>query len=84
MGRWFAGLKEKKFMANKMSGVRPDPDPHPGKSAPSAGFASMSLWNGTEGNGDEFHIVYFASPDPLTGVVRDTPYTPSTCAGRCQ
>jgi uncharacterized OB-fold protein len=31
---------------------------------------------GPKGTVTNFDIVYFASPDPLTGVVRDTPYTP--------
>jgi len=31
---------------------------------------------GPKGTVTNFDIVYFASPDPLTGAVRDTPYTP--------
>ena len=76
MGRWFAGLREKKFMANKcpLCGRTQIPPREICAICRCRVHEFMEL--GPKGTVTNFDIVYFASPDPLTGVVRDTPYAP--------
>jgi len=74
MGRWFAGLREKKFLANRC--------PECGRTQipprEICAFCHVRVHEfvevGPKGVVTHFDIVYFASPDPLTGAVRDTPY----------
>ena len=76
MGRWFAGLKEKKFMANKCPECGRTQIPPREICAICRVRVHEFVELGPKGTVTNFDIVYFASPDPLTGAVRDTPYTP--------
>lgn len=74
MGKWFAGLKEKKFYASKC--------PVCGRTLipPREGCANCRVRVtefvevGPKATVNVVDPVYYASPDPLTGKVRQTPY----------
>jgi hypothetical protein len=76
MGKWFAGLREKKFLANKCPECGRTQIPPRELCAICRVRVHEFVELGPEGTVTNFDIVYFASPDPLTGVVRDTPYAP--------
>jgi uncharacterized OB-fold protein len=74
MGRWFAGLREKKLLAN-VCPVCKRTQIHPREVCAYCHVrAGEYVELGPEGVVSNFDHVYFASPDPLTGEVRDTPY----------
>ena len=74
MGKWFAGLKQKKLLAN-ICPVCKRTQIHPREICAMCHVrAGEFVELGPEGFVSNFDLVYFASPDPLTGVVRDTPY----------
>ncbi len=74
MGKFLKGLKEKKILANKC--------PQCGRlqlaprevCAVCRVEATGWLEVGPKGNLEVIEIVYYASPDPLTGETRETPY----------
>jgi uncharacterized OB-fold protein/putative sterol carrier protein len=74
MGRWFAGLRKKKFLANRCPKCGRTQIPPREVCA----FCHVRVRDfvevGPKGKVTNFDIVHFASPDPLTGAVRDTPY----------
>lgn len=74
MGKWFAGLREKKLLAN-VCPVCKRTQIHPREVC---AYCHVRAGNyvelGPDGYVTNFDLVYFASPDPLTGDVRDTPY----------
>jgi uncharacterized OB-fold protein/putative sterol carrier protein len=74
MGKWFAGLKEKKFLANKCPKCGRTQVPPREICADCRVRVNEFVEVGPKGTVTNFDVVYFASPDPLTGVVRDTPY----------
>jgi uncharacterized OB-fold protein/putative sterol carrier protein len=74
MGRWFAGLREKKFLANRCPECGRTQVPPREICAWCRIRVSEFVEIGPKGTITHFDIVYFASPDPLTGAVRDTPY----------
>ena len=76
MGKWFAGLREKKFLANKCPECGRTQIPPREICAICRVRVNEFVELGPEGTVTNFDIVYFASPDPLTGAVRDTPYAP--------
>jgi hypothetical protein len=76
MGRWFAGLREKKFLANKCPECGRTQIPPREICAICRVRVHEFVELGPAGTVTNYDIVYFASPDPLTGAVRDTPYAP--------
>lgn len=76
MGKWFAGLREKKFLGNKCPECGRTQIPPREICAICRVRVNDFVELGPKGTVTNFDIVYFASPDPLTGVVRDTPYAP--------
>ena len=73
-GMWFKGLKERKFLANvcpKCSRTQITP-----REICAFCRVRCNEWVelGPKGTITAADIVYFASPDPLTGAVRETPY----------
>jgi uncharacterized OB-fold protein/putative sterol carrier protein len=73
-GMWFKGLKEKKFLANvcpKCGRTQITP-----REICAFCRVRCNEWValGPKGTITAADIVYFASPDPLTGAVRETPY----------
>jgi uncharacterized OB-fold protein/putative sterol carrier protein len=74
MGRWFAGLREKKFLANRCPDCGRTQIPPREICAWCRVRVHEFVEVGPKGVVTHFDIVYFASPDPLTGAVRDTPY----------
>jgi hypothetical protein len=76
MGRWFAGLREKKFLANKCPECGRTQIPPREICAICRVRVNEFVELGPAGTVTNYDIVYFASPDPLTGAVRDTPYAP--------
>ncbi len=74
MGKWFAGLREKKFLANKCPQCRRTQIPPREICAVCRVRVTEFVELGPAGTVTNYDIVYFASPDPLTGAVRDTPY----------
>jgi hypothetical protein len=76
MGKWFAGLREKKFLANKCPECGRTQIPPREICAICRVRVHEFVELGPAGTVTNFDIVYFASPDPLTGAVRDTPYAP--------
>jgi len=74
MGKWFAGLREMKLLASvcplcKRTLILPQ-EICQFCHVRTTGYVEL----GPEGSVSNFDLVYFASPDPLTGEVRDTPY----------
>jgi uncharacterized OB-fold protein/putative sterol carrier protein len=76
MGRWFAGLREKKFLANRCPECGRTQIPPREVCAYCHVRVLDFVEVGPKGTVTNFDIVHFASPDPLTGAVRDTPYAP--------
>ena len=76
MGKWFAGLREKKFLANKCPECGRTQIPPREICAICRVRVNEFVELGPKGTVTNFDIVYFASPDPLTGAGRDTPYAP--------
>jgi uncharacterized OB-fold protein/putative sterol carrier protein len=76
MGRWFAGLREKKFLANKCPECGRTQIPPREICAICRVRVHEFVELGPAGTVTNYDIVYFASPDPLTGAGRDTPYAP--------
>ena len=76
MGKWFAGLREKKFLANKCPACGRTQIPPREICAICRVRVNEFVELGPNGTVTNFDIVYFASPDPLTGAGRDTPYAP--------
>ncbi|MBU1745178.1 MAG: SCP2 sterol-binding domain-containing protein [Proteobacteria bacterium] len=74
MGRWFAGIREKKFLANRCPKCGRTQIPPREICAWCRVRVHEFVEVGPKGVVTHFDIVYFASPDPLTGAVRDTPY----------
>jgi len=74
MGKWFAGLRERKLLANVCPVCRRTMI-HPREVCASCHVrAGEYVELGPEGYVTNYDLVYYASPDPLTGAVRDTPY----------
>lgn len=76
MGRWFAGLREKTFLANKCPVCGRTQIPPREICAVCRVRVTEFVEVGPKGTVTNFDIVYFSSPDPLTGLVRETPYAP--------
>jgi len=76
MGKWFAGLREKKFLGNKCPECGRTQIPPREICAICRVRVNEFVELGPKGTVTNYDIVYFASPDPLTGAVRDTPYAP--------
>ena len=74
MGRWFAGLKEKKFLANKCPSCGRTQIPPREICAFCRVRCTEYVELGPKGTITLFDIIYYASPDPLTGSARETPY----------
>jgi len=74
MGKWFKGMKEKKFLANVCPSCKRTQIPPREVCAFCHIRAGEYVELGPEGTVTNYDIVYYASPDPLTGVVRNTPY----------
>ena len=74
MGMWFAGLKEKKLLANKCPKCGRTQIPPREICANCRVRVDEFVEVGPGGTVTNVENVYYASPDPLTGAVRDTPY----------
>jgi uncharacterized OB-fold protein/putative sterol carrier protein len=74
MGMWFKGLKEKKFLANVCPKCGRTQVPPREICAFCRVRCNEWVELGPRGTITAADIVYFASPDPLTGAVRETPY----------
>lgn len=74
MGKWFAGFKDRKFLANKCNICGRTQIPPREICAECRVRVHKFLELGPKGEICEMDIYYYASPDPLTGKVRDTPY----------
>lgn len=74
MGRWFKGLKGKKFYATKCPSCGRVQIPPREICAECVVRSDEFVEIGPNGIVANMDIVYYASPDPLTGKVRSTPY----------
>lgn len=74
MGRWFAGLKNKKFYASKCPACGRTQIPPREVCAWCRRRTNEYIEVGPKGVLNTADIVYYASPDPLSGKVRSTPY----------
>ncbi len=74
MGRWFAGLKDRKFLANKCPECGRTQIPPREICAVCRVRAEEFVELGPKGTITAWDLVYYASPDPLTGAIRETPY----------
>lgn len=89
MGKWFQGLKEKKFYATKCPSCGRTQLPPREVCAVCVIRSDDFIEVGPTATVNNIDLVYYASPDPLTGHVRSTPYvtlylwmegsTPSEC-----
>jgi uncharacterized OB-fold protein/putative sterol carrier protein len=75
MGKWFDGLKEKKFYAAKCPECGRTLIPPREICAKCRARCSELIEVGPEATVTLIDVVYYASPDPLTGKIRETPYT---------
>lgn len=75
MGKWFQGLKEKKFYATKCPSCGRTMTPPRGCCALCVVRSEDFVEVGPKGTVVNYDIAYYASPDPLTGKVRKTPYS---------
>lgn len=75
MGKWFQGLKEKKFYATKCRSCGRTMTPPRGCCALCVVRSEEFVEVGPKGTVVNYDIAYYASPDPLTGEVRETPYS---------
>lgn len=76
MGRWFQGLKEKKFLASKCPVCGRTQTP-PSESCPMCVVRIKDtdlVEVGPKGKVAVVDVFYFSSPDPLTGKLRPVPY----------
>jgi uncharacterized OB-fold protein len=74
MGKWFKGLKEKKFIASKCPVCGRTQIPPREVCAVCRVRADDFIEVGPKATVTIIDKVYFASPDPLSGKVRQTPY----------
>ncbi len=74
MGKWFKGLKEKKFYATQCPSCGRTQVPPREVCAECVVRSDDFIEVGPKGTVANMDIVYYASPDPLTGKVRSTPY----------
>lgn len=74
MGKWFAGLKEKKFYASKCPSCGRTLIPPREACANCRVRVTEFVEVGPNATVNVVDPVYYASPDPLTGKVRQTPY----------
>ncbi|HEX3012307.1 MAG TPA: SCP2 sterol-binding domain-containing protein [Syntrophomonadaceae bacterium] len=74
MGKWFKGLKEKKFYASRCPSCGRTQIPPREVCAECVVRSDEYVEIGPNGTVANMDIVYYASPDPLTGAVRSTPY----------
>jgi uncharacterized OB-fold protein len=74
MGKWFSGLKEQKFFANKCPKCGRTQIPPREICAICRVRVNKFIEVGPKGTVTNSDICFFASPDPLTGTVRNTPY----------
>ncbi len=74
MGKWFQGLREKKFYATKCPSCGRTQTPPRGCCAICVVRSEKFVEVGPKGTVVNYDIAYYASPDPLTGTVRSTPY----------
>lgn len=74
MAKWFSGLKERKTLANKCPQCGRTQIPPREICANCRIRVEDFVEVGPGGTVTNIENVYFASPDPLTGAVRDTPY----------
>ncbi|MBA4397433.1 MAG: hypothetical protein C0394_08640 [Syntrophus sp. (in: bacteria)] len=75
-GKWYAGLREKKFLANVCPKCERTQIPPREICAICRVRVTEYVELGPAGTVTNYDVVHFASPDPLTGTVRDTPYAP--------
>lgn len=75
VGKWFSGLKEKKFFASKCPKCGKLMVPPREICAQCRVRATEFVEVGPEATVTLIDVVYYASPDPLTGKIRKTPYT---------
>lgn len=75
MGKWFKGLKEKKLMASRCPDCGRVQVPPREICAVCRARCRQIIEVGPGGVVANWDTVYYASPDPLTGKVRSTPYT---------
>ena len=75
MGKWFQGLKDKKFYATKCPSCGRTMTPPRGCCALCVVRSEEFVEVGPKGTVVNYDIAYYASPDPLTGKVRATPYS---------
>jgi uncharacterized OB-fold protein len=74
MGKWFEGFKEKKFLGNKCNVCGRTQVPPREVCAECRVRVHKYVELGPKGEICEMDVYYYASPDPLTGKVRETPY----------
>lgn len=74
MGKWFQGLKEKKFYASKCPVCGRTQLPPREVCAECVVRNDEFIEVGPKATVANIDVVYYASPDPLTGQVRSTPY----------
>lgn len=74
MGKWFKGLKEKKFYATQCPVCGRTQIPPREACAVCRVRCDEFIEVGPKGTVTMIDTVYYASPDPLTGKVRQTPY----------
>ena len=74
MGKWFKGLKEKKFYASRCPSCGRTQVPPREVCAECVVRSDEFIEIGPKGTVANMDGVYYASPDPLTGKVRSTPY----------
>jgi uncharacterized OB-fold protein len=74
MGRWFEGLKERKFLANRCPVCGRTQIPPREICARCRVRVEEFVELGPKGTITAWDLVYYASPHPLTGEIRETPY----------
>ena len=74
MGKWFAGFKERRFLGNKCNICGRTQIPPREICAECRVRVHKYVEMGPTGEICEMDVYYYASPDPLTGKVRETPY----------
>ena len=75
MGKWFDGLREKKFYATKCPKCGRTLVPPREICAQCRVRCKEFVEVGPDATVTLIDVVYYASPDPLTGKIRETPYT---------
>jgi uncharacterized OB-fold protein/putative sterol carrier protein len=75
MGKWFDGLREKKFYGSKCPNCERILVPPREICAECRVRCNEFVEIGPEATVSMIDVVYYASPDPLTGKIRETPYT---------